>query len=271
MGLANVDRRPEDRQGAMNPTAKVPLSVVIPTFNEERNIEDCLRSVSWADEIILVDGGSTDQTREKAGRYTSKIILTENAPAETQRLKGLKEIKHEWFFLLDADERVSEELASQIAEVVSSGSSKSAYRVLRKNIYKNKPVHLHDPDYQLRLFKRSEIDSLPQEIHRIPQVKGGIGVLKGCLMHYFFTSVGDYIAKLNRYTRIEASYWRNAGKKVTGFNAIYYLVIRPKWRFFQCYFLKKGFLDGFFGFFFSVSSAYYEIMVAMLARGDEKN
>lgn len=255
----------------MNPGKKVPLSVVIPTFNEELNIEDCLASVSWADEVIVVDGGSTDQTREKAGPYTSRILFTENAPAETQRLKGLKEIRHSWFFLLDADERVSEELAFQIAKAVASGGSKSAYRVLRKNFYKNKPVHLHHPDYQLRLFKKSEIGSLPKEIHRIPEVKGKIGVLKGELTHYFFTSVGDYVSKLNRYTKIEASYWRQAGKKVGGLNAIYYLLIRPKWRFLQYYFLKKGFLDGFFGLFFSISSAYYEIMVAVLARGDAKD
>ena len=251
--------------------SKIPVSVVIPTYNEEKNIEHCLQSVSWADEIIVIDGGSTDRTRDSALRYAPHVITTENAPAETQRLKGLTRVKNEWFFLLDADERVSEELATQIAAAVASSGQKTAYRVLRRNYYKNKPVHLHHPDYQLRLFQTSEASSLPREIHRIPEVKGETGVLKGELVHYFWTSVGDYIAKLNRYTKIEASYWKAAGKKVSGLNAFYYFVLRPKWRFFQYYFLKKGFLDGFFGFFFSFSSAYYEIIVAALVKGDQKD
>lgn len=250
---------------------KIPLSVIIPTHNEEANIENCLKSVSWADEIIVVDGGSTDRTREIASRHTSYIVLTDNAPAEVQRLKGLREIKNDWFFLLDADERVSEGLRTQIESVVSSAHSHSAYRVLRRNYYKNKPVRLHHPDYQLRLFRKSEIGSLPEQIHRMPLIKGKPGILKGELTHYFFTSIQDYLEKLNRYTLIEASYWIKEGRKISGLSAIYYFVLRPKWRFFQYYFLKKGFLDGFFGFFFSFSSAYYEIIVAALVRGDQRD
>ena len=251
--------------------SKTPVSIVIPTFNEEKNIEDCLKSASWAEEIIVVDGGSTDKTREIADRYTAQILVTENAPAETQRLKGLKRIKNEWFFLLDADERVSEKLQKQIQEAIGSPHPKSAYYVLRRNVYRNKPVHLHNPDYQLRLFRKDEADALPDRIHRIPLIRGRTGRLDGALIHHFFTSVQDYVTKLNRYTVIEASYWRQEKRRIAGWRAPYYLVLRPAGRFLQYYFLKKGFLDGFFGFFFSLSSAYYEMIVAALVLGESKD
>ncbi len=247
------------------------LSVILPVYNEEKNIENCLKSVSWADEIIVVDGGSKDTTREIAARYTPHILITENAPAETQRLKGLAKMKGDWFFLIDADERVSADLRKQIQDTIHSSQSKSAYYVLRCNLYRNRQVHLHHPDYQLRLFRKIEGESLPERIHRIPRLKGSAGVLKGSLEHYFFTSVQDYLAKLNRYTLIEASYWKEEGRQIKGWKAVYYLVFRPLGRFFQYYFLKKGFRDGFFGFFYSASSAYYEIIVAALVMGDAKD
>jgi glycosyltransferase involved in cell wall biosynthesis len=194
-----------------------------------------------------------------------------NSPAETQRLKGLEKIRNGWFLFLDADERISLNLAEQIKRAVASGAGgNSAYFVLRRNYYRDKPVHLHHPDYQLRLFKKSETNSLPSRIHRIPQIKGKAGRLEGELAHYFFPSVSDYVAKMTQYTAIEASYWREEGRRIGGWKSFYYLVLRPKWRFFQYYFLKKGFLDGFFGFFYAFSSAYYEIMVAALVMADEK-
>lgn len=243
--------------------SKAPLSVIIPTYNEERNIEDCLRSVTWAQEIICVDGGSTDKTLAIVSHYTPHIVSTQNAPAETQRLKGLEKISYDWFLLLDADERVSDELRKEIEKTIRSKDSRSAYYVPRLNLFRNKPVHLHHPDYQLRLFKKAEIESLPNRIHRIPQPKGRTGFLKGTLNHLFFTSIEDYLAKLNKYTSIELSYWRDEGRHISGWRAIYYLTLRPTARFFQYYFLKRGFLDGFFGFFYSLSSAFYEMIVAV--------
>lgn len=236
--------------------------MIIPAYNEEKNIGECLESVSWAGEIIVVDGGSTDGTREIARRFTENILVTENAPAETQRLKALGRIKHPWFFLLDADERVTEGLREQIEKVVVSSDDKSAYLVLRENVYHGRAVHLHRPDYQLRLFKWEEASSLPERIHRLPQVKGKTGRLNGRLVHHFFPSVQDYLRKLNRYTDTEVRYWTESGRLLQGPAAFYYLAIRPAGRFCQYYFLRKGFLDGFFGFFYSFSSAFYDLMVA---------
>jgi glycosyltransferase involved in cell wall biosynthesis len=241
--------------------AKAPLSVILPAYNEEKNIEGCLESVSWADEIIVVDGGSTDRTREIASRYTPNVLVTENAPAETQRLKALERIRHEWFFLIDADERVSPELRQDIERVLGSQGSHPAYRVLRRNFHRARPVHLHHPDYQLRLFRKDAAARLPERIHRIPEVADA-GTLGGVLIHHFFTTFKDYFGKLDRYTAIEASYWREERRKVGGLNLFYYFLFRPAARFLQYYFLKKGCLDGFFGLFYSLASAYYDWKVA---------
>jgi len=241
---------------------KIPLSVVVAAYNEERFIEKCLASVSWADEIIVVDGGSTDRTVTLVKRSAARLISSSNAPAETQRLKGLSEIGNDWFFLLDADERVSGALRDQISEVVRSSRPERAYYVLRRNYYQNRPVHLHHPDHQLRLFHKSQISALPQEIHRIPQVQGTTGTLEGELIHRFFTSIPDYLKKLNRYTEIEASYVTERSEAWSAWTAFKRIVLRPIGRFFQYYFFKQGYRDGFFGLFYSVSSAYYEFVTA---------
>lgn len=243
---------------------KIPVSVIIPVYNEEKNIQGCLESVAWAEEIIVVDGGSSDRTVEIARKFTHRILQTDNAPAETQRLKGLGEASAPWFFLLDADERVSEPLAGQIEKAVKEASDDvSAFLVLRVNLYRERPVHLHHPDYQMRLFRRGMEKGLPDKIHRIPRMPGRVGRLAQPLYHYFFSGVTPYLTKLYRYTAIEASYWHESGRKIRGAGWVYYLLVRPVGRFFQYFFLKGGYRDGLFGFFFSVSSAYYDWLVAI--------
>lgn len=251
---------------------KNPISVIIPTYNEERNIEDCLKSIEWADEIIVVDGGSADRTRAIALGFTAHVIVTDNAPAETQRLKGIQRARNPWFFLLDADERVTDELRNSIAAAVSDPAPVQAYRVLRNNYRNGKAVHLHYPDYQFRLFRRETGHLLPEKIHRIPHIKGRTGTLKGELIHHFFISMHDYTAKLHRYTLQEASYAISEGRRVKGFwRGVHALWLRPTGKFFQYYFLKGGIRDGFFGLFFSGMSGIYEFMVAVLVREKEKD
>lgn len=241
---------------------KSPLSVIIATRNEESNIVDCLKSVEWVDEIIVVDGDSSDRTCELASAHTSHIIRTETGPAEVLRLKGLEHISNPWFLLLDADERVTDALKDRISQVLDASDSQSAYYVLRHNLYKNKPVHLHSPDYQMRLFRKDALIYLPDKIHRLPEVQGEVGYLKEPLNHYFFTTVHTYLEKLNRYTRLEADYLKNSGAPDSFGKVFFRLWIKPAGRFIQYYFFKKGIWDGFFGLFFCLSSAYYEWAVA---------
>ena len=125
-----------------------------------------------------------------------------------------------------------------------------------ENYYLGQAMHLHHPDLQLRLFSKNEADSLPTQIHRIPEIKGSSGQLKGELIHLFFTSVHDYFEKLNRYTTVEAEYWHKEKRNITGLKCIYYFSIRPLGRFIQYYILKKGFKDGFFGLYYCLFEWY---------------
>src|ERR1051325_9908307 len=109
---------------------KLPLTVIIPTFNEEKNIEACLKSVEWAEDILVIDGQSSDSTVPLAEKFQVRVIRTENALAETQRLKAVKQARHPWLLLLDADERVTENLRKSIEETIRRPSATAAYYVL---------------------------------------------------------------------------------------------------------------------------------------------
>ncbi|HRK62384.1 MAG TPA: glycosyltransferase family 2 protein [Candidatus Omnitrophota bacterium] len=242
------------------------ITAVIATWNEEANIENCLKSVTWCDEIIVVDGSSSDKTAEIAKKYATQVIVTENAPAETQRLKALKNLKSAWFLLLDADERVSPELRHDIEAKIKNPTAVTAYYVVRRNYWNGQAMHLHHPDLQLRLFQAPLVNALPNKIHRIPKIEGPTDKLSGELIHYFFSGVKDYITKLNRYTSIEAEYWYSEGKRMNGWVGFRCLWINPIGRFIQFYFIKKGFLDGFFGFFYCFCSGFYDWLTAVKCR-----
>lgn len=240
--------------------AKLPLTVILPVHNEEKNIRRCLESVSFADDLIVVDGASSDRTREIASHFPARILETENDFAEGQRLKALPLARHPWIFLIDADEVVTEPLRDSIEKALNEQKN-SAYTVRRRNLYKGRPIHMHEPDLQLRLFQKNRT-VFPDKIHRLPQIQGSAGSLEGDLLHYFFTTVGDYMTRLKRYTEAEASYRREQANQAGILFWLNGFVIRPSGRFFHYYFLKKGFLDGSFGFFYSISSAYYEWVIA---------
>ncbi len=241
---------------------KCPVSVVLAVFNEEAFIEESLKSVLWAEEIIVIDGGSTDKTPEIVRRYTDKLFIEQNGPAETQRLKGVKRISCPWFLLLDADERVDERLRDSIIQATADSGPFTCYRVLRRNYRMRKPVHLHHPDFQVRLFRATETVSLPDKIHRAPSPQGSMGTLGGELRHLFFTDWGLYQKKFDFYTDLEARYWCDSGRRLGGVDACKRLWLRPVGRFLQYFFLRKGILDGGFGFKYAWKSACYERAVA---------
>ncbi|MBI4397791.1 MAG: glycosyltransferase family 2 protein [Candidatus Omnitrophica bacterium] len=239
---------------------KAPVSIILVTHNEEANIENCLNSLDFAREIIVVDGNSSDRTAEIAEKYGARVLIKENAPCEIQRLHGFEHVKQPWFFLIDADEYVSKELGTSIRRAVSEDAGFSAYSVLRRNYITGvkRPVHFNHPEYPMRLFRVRDVRKLPEKIHRTPEVSGNSGSLKGELIHYFFPSVEQYIEKLNFYTTVEAGYClRNPAYRLGFFR----LFLRPLGRFIQNYFFKKACLDGYWGLVFSFGSAYYEVLV----------
>lgn len=236
------------------------LSVIIITNNEESNIKDCLDSVNWADEIILVDSGSTDKTLAIASGYHNvRIINTVDLPYGTKRNIGIENAKGEWILWLDADERISNELKEEILNVVNSAASSDAYRIKRKSYFINKFIKHCGwyPDFTLRLFKRSSgIRFNELLVHEAPVYNGLKIDMKAEIIHYTDRTFEHYIEKMNNYTTFSAIELNSQNRK-SGYADI---IFRPAFTFIKMYFLKLGFLDGYIGLVLCMLSSIHVML-----------
>ena len=189
------------------------LSVIIIARNEEQMIRDCLESVKWADEIILVDSGSTDKTVDIAKEYGAKII---NLPSEKLefakwRNAGLKEAKGIWVFYLDADERVTPELHKEIKESINKHLT--AYKIPRRNFYLGKEMHYGGawPDYVKRLFLKEKLKRWVGELHEDPVFEGEMGKLKNPIVHIAHRDLSSMVEKTREWSKIEAELLYKSG------------------------------------------------------------
>jgi len=238
------------------------LSVVISAFNEEKNIEDCLKSVTFAKEIILIDNESTDNTAIIAKRYTDKIFsLPNNLMLNINKNAGFSKATGEWILNLDADERVTPELEEEISNVLGNSRSKiNGYSIPRKNIIFGKWIQhgLWWPDYQLRLFKKGKGRFPEEEIHEHLKVEGDTEKLSNPITHYNYNSIYQYLDKMNRiYTENGAELYLKTGKRVTWREAI----TMPANDFLKTYFLQSGYKDGLHGLILSLLQAFYAEVV----------
>lgn len=233
------------------------ISAIVITYNEEANITECLRSLSWCDELIIVDSGSTDNTVKLAGEYTQNIMITENIPYGQKRNIGIDKATGDWIFWLDADERATDELKNEITGIISESSpSTEAYLVNRKSFFINKFIKHCGwyPDYTLRLFKRSTgIKFNTSLVHEKAVYDGNTGRLKSEILHYTDRDFEHYINKLNKYTSLSAEELKAKGRKAGFFDIIF----RPVFTFFKMYFLKLGVLDGYMGLVLSTLSSIH--------------
>lgn len=237
------------------------LSVVIVSHNEESNIIDCLKSIAWAEEIILIDGKSSDKTVEVARNYTKDIYIVDNDVCEVNRIIGVNKACGEWILFLDADERVTPGLKVEICKAIGNKSSINSYRIYRENYFYGKKVHYGSPDYHLRLFKKEEIKVLPDKIHRFVEINGRESKLKGKLLHFPFRKISDHIKKAKFYAETESNYLLVEKKvNIRWYNLGWYFVVRPLGKFFQSYIVMKGWMDGVVGIVISALSAYYEFL-----------
>lgn len=220
------------------------LSVTIICKNEEENIRECLESVKWADEIIVVDGVSTDKTAEIAGEYTDKVFIEEWKGFARQRESALLKAGNEWIFPIDADERCTPELKDEILGIIKSGNGKAGYRIPRKTFFLGKWIKHCGwyPGYQTRLFRKSKTKVTDRLVHEGYEVDGEPGYLKGDILHYSVTSVTDYMRKVNQYSSLQAV--EKADRKEIKFTD---LLLRPVAAHIQNFIFKKGFLDGVHG------------------------
>lgn len=233
------------------------ISSILITYNEESNIKDCLESIIWTDEIIIVDSKSTDKTVEIAAKYTDKIIITDDLPYYKKKNLGIENATHDWILSIDADERVNETLKNEIIEVLNSTESKfNAYYINRKSFFIKKFIKHCGwyPDYVLRLFRKSYNAHFSEGlVHEKIITEGQIGKFNSELIHYTDRNFEHYIEKLNRYTSYSAEELAKKGKRI----GIIDIIFRPAFTFIKMYFLKLGFMDGFTGFELCILSSFH--------------
>ncbi len=219
------------------------LTVIVPCRNEETMIRDCLESVKWADEIFVVDSGSTDRTVEIAREYTARVVEHEYVNSAAQKNWAIPQATHEWVMVIDCDERATAELQDEIRGLLGGGDPAcDGYWIYRKNTFFGKPVN-HcgwERDKVLRLFRRDRSRYQDKHVHAEVMVEGTVGVLKGKLEHHTYRSFDQYLEKFGRYTTWSALDLRRQGKKAT-FGRIF---LRPVFRFIKMYVLRQGFRDG---------------------------
>lgn len=243
-----------DRQGEKSGIMEK-LTAIIPTKNEEHNIEAVLQSVSFADEIMVVDSFSSDKTLDLAKKYTDFIIQREYQDSASQKNWAIPQASNQWILLVDADERITPELTAEIRTVLSTPTDKSAFWIRRKNFFMGKRVRFSgwQNDKVIRLFKRDECRYQEKHVHAEIITDGEIGRLKNPMEHHTYKDLKTYLTKIDRYATWSAYDRIRKIKKVTWFH----LFLRPLYRFFYHYILRMGVLDGKTGLIISVLSGYY--------------
>lgn len=241
-------------QQLLDAAGRLPLSVVITTYNEEENIEDCLKSVIWADEILLVDSYSTDETLELAKRFPIQILQRKYYGSAAQKNWSLDRVKNDWVLIIDADERVPEELAAEILELLVAGPADHGYYIRRENVLIDRVIRHSgwSTDKVVRLFNRHHGRYPNRRVHADLQIDGSVPILKNPFRHHTFRSFGQYFGKFLNYAEWGAAQafrdGRRAGLMEVGF--------RPAWRFFRMFVLQLGFLDGMYGLVLCMLQAF---------------
>jgi glycosyltransferase involved in cell wall biosynthesis len=237
------------------------LTVTVITHNERSHIAAALASVSWADEIIVVDSRSTDGTIEIARQHATRVEERDWAGYGAQKNYAADQASNDWILSIDADERVTPELADEIRAVMSRGPVAPGYLMTRVAHYLGRWIRSTDwyPDYHLRLYDRRaarwserrvhesvEVDGRPKGDKRLPR-------LRGELLHYPYRDMSDHLRKIDTYTTLAAQEWDAEGKRGTAWQALVY----PRLAFFRNYILRRGFRDGRTGLLVSLLNSYY--------------
>ena len=242
------------------------LSVIIITKNEADNIRACLESVNWADEIIVVDSGSSDDTVNICKELGAQVHTTVDWPGfGIQKNRALSHATCEWVLSLDADERVTPGLRSEIESALNDPHGHDAFRVPRLSSFCGRYMRHSGwyPDYVTRLFQRGAARFSDDLVHESLIVNGSVGRLRQPLLHETFHDLEELLAKINQYSTAGARMLNEKNKTATLKKAVAHAV----WAFFRTYIIRAGFLDGREGFMLAVSTAestYYRYAKLML-------
>jgi len=232
------------------------LSVIIITYNEQENIRDCLESVKWSDEIVIVDSFSNDKTVEIAREYTSKVFQNKWTNFSQQKNLALGKASSEWVLNIDADERATSELKEEILTILNSKfQSFDGYYIPRRNHYLGRWIRHCGwyPDYKLRLFLRGKGRFNERTVHESVVVEGRKGYLKSCLNHYSYKNLSDHLSHIDKFSSLAAEEMFKDGRRARVFD----LLFRPITRFIRMYLMNRGYLDGIYGLIVSLMGSFY--------------
>ena len=232
------------------------LSGCIVAFNEADRIQDCIESLGFCDEVIVVDSHSTDKTREIATACGARVIERDWPGFVAQKEYAVRQAKYDWILALDSDERVSDNLRAEILNLKEAGFPRMAgWRMPRLSFYMGRWVRhgTWTPDHNLRLFDRRRGAWGGYDPHDKVEVKGPVATLKGEILHYPYRTLAEHLRTMDRYTTIRAEGMHERGKKAHILN----LVVNPWVRFIKYYFIKRGFLDGWHGLVMAYLASQY--------------
>jgi glycosyltransferase involved in cell wall biosynthesis len=246
------------------------LTIIIAAKNEARNISDCVQSASFADEIIVLDSGSTDGTQQLAESAGAQVVATDWPGYGPQQSRGIALAKSDWVLSLDADERITSALKAEVLEAIRSERA-DGYRLPRLSSLCGAFIHHGGwrPDYTLRLVKREKAGFTHHFLHAHMTVNGSKADLKESLIHYSYRDLDDVLEKLNRYASGNAKDLDHKGVKGSFSKAI----THGLWAFVRTYFFRASFLDGRYGFILAVynaESTYYKYL-KLLALQETRN
>lgn len=231
-----------------------PLSVTIITLNEAEHIGAAIDSVRWADEIIVVDAGSTDKTADIA---RGKGVRFETRPWQgyaDQKNFAASLASHDWILSLDADERVPAALATEIASKLAASPDGHGYRIPRVTFHLGRWIRTTDfyPDYQTRLYDRRHARWQGRLVHESVQVDGRRGQLRNEIEHYSFRDLSDQLDRINHYSTLSARQMHEAGAR----SSAWHMMVHPPAAFLRNYLLRRGFMDGTVGLTISLVNSY---------------
>ena len=231
----------------------IPISVVIPTLNEAHRLQATLGSLFWADEVIVVDGGSSDETVTIARSAGARVLSHRDGTIGGQRNAGIASARNRWILALDADEQVTLELRESLARLCRAGwTAHNAYRVRSRNWHLGRELR-HGPwgrDWKVRVFTREQRFT-GHRVHERLAI-ADVGALEGALIHHPYRDLSHQVAKIAKYARWAADDLRARGRR----GRLTDVLVRPPWRFVRDYIVTSGWRDGRAGFIVAVASAF---------------
>ena len=230
------------------------ITAIIPTYNEEIHIEAAIQSVTFADEIIIIDSYSTDKTLEIAEKYNTRIIKRIFDNFSNQKNHAINLATNKWIVLLDSDERIESNLQGEIIEAINSKSDFGAYWIYRRNFLLNKEIKYSgwQNDKVVRVINKDCCKYNGKLVHEEIESSKEMGFLKERIIHYTYKNFDSFISKKNKVAQLQAEELALKNQKAT----LARLILKPAFRFINHYILRLGFLDGFLGFFIASFYAY---------------